>query len=164
MNKLLLLLSLTALNHLAFGQNRTVVFNYERSYFNNDQPLPAAMNFTITGPISEQVTMVEVKIYDDKSKQDGSPLYQSLWKTNSPGKSQNFFLPVNLKLRSTDYDLVVNYYRSVKENEIQNIREDLFAALDLYLEQSLLNKPTMRLFKKTQENIDDLNSIVNSSL
>jgi hypothetical protein len=162
--KTFFLLSLLALSHLVFGQNRTVVFDYERSYFDNDQPLPAATNFTITGPISEQVTMVEVKIYTDKPKEHESPLYQSLWKTNSPGKSQNFFLPVNLKLRSTDYDLVVNYYRGVDENEIQNIRQDLFAALDIYLEQSLLNKPTTRLFKKTHENIGDLNSIVNSSL
>ena len=162
--KTIFLLTLLALSHLVSGQNRTVVFDYERSYFDNDQPLPAATNFTITGPISEQVTMVEVKVYSDKPKEHESPLYQSLWKTNSPGNAQNFFLPVNLKLRSTDYDLMINYYRGVDENELQNIRQDLFAALDIYLEQSLLNKPTMRLFKNAHENINDLNSIVNSSL
>ena len=162
--KTIFLLTLLALSHLVSGQNRTVVFDYERSYFDNDQPLPAATNFTITGPISDQVTMVEVKVYSDKPKEHESPLYQSLWKTNSPGNAQNFFLPVNLKLRSTDYDLMINYYRGVDENELQNIRQDLFAALDIYLEQSLLNKPTMRLFKNAHENINDLNSIVNSSL
>lgn len=148
---------------VVYGQNETVVFNYERSYFNDGQPLPAAKNFTITGPISDQVSMVEVLVYTDKPESGGVPLYQSLWKGDATGEAQYFFLPVNLHLRSTEYDLVINYYRRMNANEVENIRNDLYGALDAYIEQSLLNKPNVRLFKKTQESIDDLNSIVHSA-
>lgn len=159
----LLLITLLFFCHVVHGQNETVVFNYERSYFNDDQPLPAAKNFTITGPVSDQVSMVEVLVYHDKPELNGVPLYQSLWKRNATEEAQYFFLPVNLHLRSTEYDLVINYYRRMNDNEIENIKNDLYGALDAYIEQSLSNKPNLRLFKKTQESIDDLNSIVHSA-
>lgn len=149
--------------HVAPGQNQSVVFHYERSYFNDGQPLPAAESFTITGPVSGQVSMVEVLVYHNKPESNGTPLYQSLWKRSVADEAKNFFLPVNMHLRSTEYDLVINYYRRMKGNEIQNIKDDLFGALDAYIEQSFTNKPNLRLLKKTQETIDDLNSIVHSA-
>lgn len=161
--KKLLLIPILFLCHIAQAQNQTVVFNYERSYFNDGQPLPAAKNFTITGTVSDQISMVEVLIYSDRLGSTRAPLYQSLWKKNPSDNAQNFFLPVNMPLRSTGYDLVINYYRLMNENEIQNIKNDLYAALDAYLDQSLLYKQDLRLFTKTQESIDDLNSIVNSA-
>ncbi len=164
MKKLFLLsISLLSFIHFAFGQTRSVVFNYDQSNFDNNQPLPVATNFVITGPVNNQVTMVEVKIFTDKPKSNEDPLYQSVWKQNSAKKESNFFIPINFKLKSMDYDVVVNYYRMLDQNEVESIRQDLFDALDAYLQQSRLNKPRLKLLKKTQETLDDLNSIVNSA-
>ena len=163
MKKPFLLLLFLSVYHFGVGQTRSVVFNYNQSNFNNNQPLPVATNFVITGPINSQVTMVEVKIFSDKPKSNEEPLYQSIWKQHSTKKESNFFLPINFKLKSTDYDVVINYYRMLDQNEVESIRQDLFNALDAYLEQSRLNRPKLKLLKKTQETLDDLNSIVTSA-
>lgn len=156
-------LLLVAICNVAVAQAQRVVFNYEESNFNNNAPLPVAENFVIVGPVSNEVSMVEVKIFSDKPKSTDDELYKGLWKRHNATSEGNFYLPVNFKLRSTDYDLVINYYRLLDENEIANIKNDLFAALDAYVEQTLLNKPKRKLFKETQESLDDLNSIVNSA-
>jgi hypothetical protein len=87
----LLSISLLFTCHFAVGQTGSVVLNYDESNFNNNQPLPVAKNFIITGPIGSDVTMVEVEIFSDKPKSNEKPLYRSLWKQNNAQRTNIFF-------------------------------------------------------------------------
>ncbi len=93
-----------------FAQYKTVVFNYDRTYFNEGQPLPAESNFIVTGEAGNAVEMVELTIYgtQDTSK---DPLYRNVWKKRPSGTDINFTLPVNYPLRGNEkYTFLLNFY------------------------------------------------------
>ncbi|WP_218127046.1 hypothetical protein [Catalinimonas alkaloidigena] len=150
----------------ATAQTATVVFNYERSQFNDNQPLPAGENFTLTGEVNGQVSMVEVKIYPKDANLSKAPLYRNLWKGAFSGEAQTFYLPVNYKLRdNTPYDFVINYYRRITNQELREVQRQLYTYLDAYVDQSITsNGKRVKLEKGPNEMVNDLNSVVNSSL
>jgi hypothetical protein len=100
------------------AQKPTVSFDYAKENFNENQPLPAEVYFTLTSPISKQVMAVGVDIYRGKDSKKSNPLYSGLWKRNNGNLTEVFYLPVNYKLRGSDeYDFVLNYYRKVTDSE-----------------------------------------------
>ncbi|MGB3619597.1 MAG: hypothetical protein WBA12_15870 [Catalinimonas sp.] len=159
-----LLLFLLASAAPAVAQNSTVVFNYERSQFNDNQPLPAGTYFTLTGEVPPTASMVELNIYPEEANMDKTPLYTNFWKGVISGQSQTFSLPVNYKLRDdTPYDFVLLYYRPVTRPELDTVQSKLNQFLDAYVDQGL-QRGRISLKRGPGEMINDLNSIVNSSL
>jgi hypothetical protein len=149
-----------------FAQTNTIVFDYEKTSLNENQALPAEKHFTITGSVSPQVTMVEIAIFSEKSRYKQPPLYQALWKRNFNNQNQQFYLPINYKLRGNEpYDFEIRYYRQATVNEIQNLRNDLFAALEAYLQQNLvLGKSKLSIRNPANKMLNDLNTLVKTSL
>lgn len=57
------------------AQYQQVMFNYERSIFNDGQPLSAETYFIITGGISKNVTQVSVEFFSKNIKTSSTPLF-----------------------------------------------------------------------------------------
>ena len=146
-------------------QKQTITFDYERSSFNMDQPLPSEEHFFISGEISEAVSMVEVIIKPGKRNKN-FVLYQNRWKRSYNDTRQQFLLPVNYNLRGgTEYDLLINYYRWVIPEELENLKAGLNSELEAYIDQSLiLSKKRIRLVKSVPAMVSDMNALVNSAL
>ena len=149
----------------AWAQKPTITFNYERSSFNMDQPLPAEQFFFVTGDIRPDVSMVEVVFQPGKRNKE-YVLYQTLWKRSFNDTKQSFLVPINYKLRgNTEYDITVNYYRNVTTQELRNLQQVLFSELDTYIDQSIvLSKKRIRLLKGVSAMVSDMNTIVGSAL
>ena len=165
MKKLLLPVLLFSAVISASAQKQTIKFDYERSSFNMDQPLPSEEHFFLSGDISEAVSLVEVVIKPGKRHKD-FVLYQNRWKRSYNDTRPQFLLPVNYNLRgSTEYDLMLNYYRWVTPEEQASLKASLHSELATYVDQSLvLSKKRIRLVKSVPAMISDMNAIVNSAL
>lgn len=165
MKNSILLALLCSLATASWGQKQTIAFDYERSSFNMDQPLPSEEHFFLTGDISEAVSMVEVIIKPGKRNKN-FVLYQNRWKRSYNDTRQQFLLPVNYNLRGgTEYDLLLNYYRWVTPEELNNLKEGLNSELEAYIDQSLvLSRKRIRLVKSVPAMISDMDALVNSAL
>lgn len=145
------------------AQVKTVVFDYEKASFNNNQPLPAETNWMITGHAGSQVSMIEVNLYaSDRGK---NPLYTNLWKRVGDNQSLVFYLPVNYKLKgNSTYDVKVNYFRKVVSEEKNQIMQELAKSIDAYVDMTYkLSKSKISLTNSYTNIINDLNSIVYTS-
>ncbi len=149
-----------------FAQYETVEFNYEKSVFNNGQPLPAETYIELQGDISRLVSRVEVAIYSENGFPERKPLYEKAWKRPFNSNEPRFAIPLNYYLRASDeYDVVIGYFRRASAQEISNLRQELYNSLDSYIDQSLdFERKKIELLKDERRMIEDMNSIVNSSL
>ena len=156
---------LLTLASVGWAQKQTIQFDYERSSFNMDQPLPSEEHFFVSGEISEAVSMVEIIIKPGKRNRD-FVLYQNRWKRSYNDTRQQFLLPVNYNLRGgTEYDILINYYRYVSPQELENLKEGLNSELEAYVDQSLvLSKKRIRLVKSVPAMVSDMDALVNSAL
>lgn len=161
---LFLLLAMASLP--AFAQYEAVVFNYEKSLFNNGKPLPAETYFELQGDISGQVTMVEVNIFSEHGFPDKQPIYTTLWKRPFNNQTQRFQLPINYNLRSgEEYDLTIGYFRKASPAEKNALRQELFASLDAYIDQNInYDRKRIRLIKDDARMVEDMNTLVRTSL
>ncbi len=147
---------------MAYGQYQTVLLNYEKSSFGENEPLPAHKYFMLSGVVSQNIPMVEIKIYSSKGKEDRDPIFETEWKRDYANNSPGFNIPINYKLREGKaYDILVNFYREVTERELAKLQNDLFKSLDGYVDQSFTaSKRKMKLVKNYRQVMNDLNSIV----
>ncbi len=151
----------------AFAQpGALIVLDYERSAFNDNQPLPAATNFTITGPVNERVSMVECLVYSGGNYQKRDHLYRNTWKNSFAASDNAFYLPINYKLRGgEEYDFVINYYRQLTAEETDHLREQMYDLLDAYVGQQVQpGRNRVEFRKNPHQLIRDLNTIVRNGL
>ena len=100
------------------AQYETIILNYEKSYFGENQPLPAEKYFIINGTIRSDVQYVEGLIYSAKGKDNRKPLLTNFWKRDYNNSAPVFNLPINIKLtEGKDYDILLNFYRDITEKE-----------------------------------------------
>ncbi|TXK23601.1 hypothetical protein FVR03_22455 [Pontibacter qinzhouensis] len=147
------------------AQYETVVFNYDRTYFNEGQPLPAESNLMLTGESPASVRMVEVSIYRTPAT-DKAPLYTNTWKKRPQNSETRFTLPINYPLRGNEkYTFVLNYYTPASREQQEQLLEQLSAGLQAYIDQSfVVSRSTVELRKHPKNMRSDLNAIVNQGL
>ncbi|MFD3002424.1 hypothetical protein ACFS7Z_18780 [Pontibacter toksunensis] len=147
------------------AQYETVVFNYDRTYFNEGQPLPAESNILLTGEAGRNVGLVEVLIYGsaDTNKE---PLYKNAWKKRPSSTETMFTLPINYPLRGNEkYTLVLNYYTPASALQQQQLLRQLNSALNSYIDQSfVVSRSSVELRKHPKNLRSDMNAIVNQGL
>ncbi|MCJ8164157.1 hypothetical protein MKJ04_04835 [Pontibacter sp. E15-1] len=165
MKKLYTLIIFLLISTSVFAQYKTVVFNYDRTYFNEGQPLPAESNFILTGEAGGEVEMVELAIYGspDTSK---DPLYRNVWKKRPSGTDNNFTLPVNYPLRGNEkYTFLLNFYEAAPAQQQRQLLRQLNAALDAYIDQSyVVSRGSVELRKHPKNMRSDMNAIVSQGL
>lgn len=152
----------TTLALAANAQYSTLVLDYEKSCFGENEPLPANKNFVITGVANTNIPYVEVAIYDGKHKEGDMPIYETFWKRDLNSQSPKFTVPVNQHLReSKAYDILVKYYRVATEGEAEALQTNLSNTLDAYIDQSYkLSNSDIDFNKSPKKTIADLNEIV----
>ncbi|NJN77471.1 MAG: hypothetical protein HC803_03380 [Saprospiraceae bacterium] len=158
-------LSLTFFVAIAFTANaqyQTLVLNYEKSCFGENEPLPSNKNFVITGVANTNIPYVEVAIYDSKHKEDDAPVYETFWKRDLNSQSPKFTVPVNQHLReSKSYDVLVKYYRVATDREADALQTNITNTLDAYIDQSYkLSNSNIDFNKSAKKTIADMNEIV----
>ncbi len=159
---LILLLTTITVN----AQVSTLILNYEKSCFGENEPLPARKNFVITGVINSNIPYVEVEIYDEKHDDDDSPVYAAFWKSELKSTSTKFTVPINQKLRQGKaYDILIKYYRVSSESEQAVLKGDIIRTLDAYIDQSYKQSSNKVEFGKSSKKlIVDLNKIVTTGM
>jgi len=152
----------TLLTFSANSQYQTLVLNYEKSCFGENEPLPSRKNFVITGVANTNIPYVEVAIYEGKHKEAESAVYQTFWKRDLNSQSPKFTVPINQHLReSKSYDVLIKYYRVATKAETSNLQENIFSTLDAYIDQSYkLSNSNINFNKSAKKTIADLNEIV----
>ena len=161
MKKVFFLLILFMTSSWAFAQYETVVFDYERNYFNQGQALPAESYFILSGQIGQNIELVEVDIYKPR-KNRKKPLYQSAWKRSYANVGENFEVPMNYKLRGGgEYDMVIKTYRRVNEVEKENLRKAIHSSLNAYVEGIVeVERKRFDIDRPVGAMVEDMNEIV----
>ena len=146
----------------AVAQYATVKYDYELNRFGENQPLPAEQAIIFTGVVPPGIDLVEIQVLAAKGKKDREPLATGAWKRPFDKTSNTFNLPISYRLRgSKEYDVVINFYRSLSDSEKEQLYERLTANLDTYLTQALgIDKRGIDLGKNSKQIIADLNQIV----
>lgn len=149
-----------------FAQLKTVVFDYENSTFNENQPLPAESFMVFTGSINPEIHIVELDILKGKSKQNKTPYYSNSWSRSYGNSTNSFKMPVNYKFRAGgSYDLYFSFYRNVSDLERTALQEDMFAALDNYIDQSFsADKKKIDVSDKAKIILSEMDEIVSYGL
>ncbi len=149
-----------------YAQHATVVYNYERNYFNENQPLPAETNFVVNGGIDGDVNIVEINIFRSGDQKQKRALYKGVWKRPFGNSGEMFSVPMNYKMRGNgEYDFRIDYYRSLTEAEREYLRIKLFQTLDAYVVSAFeVTNAEVKLLKPYKQVISDLNSIVDDAL
>ncbi len=150
----------------ANAQHATVIYNYERNTFNENQPLPAEKNFMLNGGITSEINMVELTIFNAGDEKQKRPLFHTHWKRPFNNQQEAFSMPVNYKLRGNDeYDFVLTYFRNLSDAEREYVRLKLFQTMDAYVQSNLtVNRKSITMLKPKQHLLKDLNSIVFNGL
>ena len=153
---------LICVTNSSFAQYETVLLNYEKSYFGENQPLPADKYFIVNGTIRSDIQYVEIKIFAPKGKDDRTPLFTNFWKREFDNNSAVFNLPVNYKLKEgKDHDILLNFYRTIRAKERAKLTESIFRTLDAYVDQSMnYSVKKIKLMRNDRQTITDLNEIV----
>ncbi len=144
------------------AQYETVLLNYEKSYFGENQPLPAEKYFIINGTIRPDVNYVEIQLFNAKGKDNRKALIKNFWKRDFNNSAPAFNLPVNYKLKEgKDYDILINFFRTITEKERASLSRDIYGTLDAYVDQSFnFSNKKMKLLQNDRQVINDLNEIV----
>lgn len=150
----------------AQAQYETVVLNYEKSYFGENQPLPAEKYFMLNGVVGVDIHFVEVKIYEAKGKEGRDPLFDTFWKKDKTNNSPSFNIPINYKLKEgKPYDILFNFYRPVTEKERAKLADNVYNTLGAYIDQSFeVSNKRMRLIRNERQMINDMNNIVDRGM
>ncbi len=148
------------------AQHATVVYNYERNNFNENQPLPAETNFVVNGGVNADVNQVEVAIYRAKDRKKKKALYTGVWKRPIGNNQDMYSLPMNYQLKANDsYDIALTYYRNLSQAEREYLKVRLFQTLDAYIMSSVeVNRSSIDLQKPYRIVMNDLNTIVEDGL
>lgn len=161
MKKWTLLVLLLGSIATAQAQYETLILNYEKSCFGENEPLPVRKNFLVNGVVQSNIQYVEVSLYPTRGL-DAAPVYENYWKRGLNSKNLNFTVPINFKLREgREYDIHIKYYRTTTKAERQKLAEDLSKTLQAYISQAFeVSTKELDLVNGSRRTLNDLNAIV----
>ncbi len=157
-------LLLFSISNNIFAQYQTVMYDYEKNYFNQGQALPAEDYFMVSGSVPQSVDYVEIEVHKSGKVDKNKPLFVATWKRSHTNTSQTFDVPVNYKLRgNSEYDLAINTYRKATQTEKDNLRQILNSSLDAYVDGVIsVEKRRFSLDKPAGAMVKDMDDIVNN--
>jgi len=148
----------------ANAQYKTLVLNYEKSSFGDNEPLPTRQNFIITGVINNNVNYVEVSFYSSRNEEMDNPIFTTFWKRDVSSKSLNFNIPINFKLREgKEYNVEFKFFRQTNDSDHKHLYKELNEAFGMYVSQAFkISDKKLDLVKKESRVVKDLNKIAHS--
>jgi hypothetical protein len=147
---------------LVHAQYKPVTFDYNKSYFNEGNPLPAETYFMLQGEVPADVNLVSANIFSEDGKK---LLHKAIWKRSEGDRGNTFQIPVTYKLRSEDeYTIRINYFKEVDQTSTKEFKDQLYSYLDAYIDQTVqIEKNKIRLTEPVNRIVENLNNIVNRS-
>lgn len=147
----------------AQAQYKPVLYDYEKNYFNQGQPLPAESYLMFSGNAQKDVSAVQIEVFRPRKKHKEA-LYEFTWKRSYSNTSENFEVPINYKLRGgNEYDFEINTYRKASETEKSNLQSILNSSLDAYVDGVInVERRKLSFSQAPGAMIQDLNDIVNN--
>ena len=163
-NVIVLLIFLVGSSLCLQAQYKTIVYDYERNYFNDGAPLPAESFMLFNTNIKPDVQYVEVEIF--KTGKHNKPLYKTFWKRSYNNTGEKLDLPINYKLRGgEDYDFELTTYRSTPDTEKENLYKSICNATDAYLDAIIsADRKSLNISKSSDAIVSDLSSIVKDGM
>ncbi len=145
------------------AQYPAVVYNFEDNNFNQGGLLPSETYFNVTGNLPTDIGKVEVLIF--KAGKNNA-VYSTEWIAGMGSQANSFSVPVKYKLRSNSlYDVVLNFHRLTSKQDKKRIKEQLYTALDGYVDGIVsLGSRKVEFKKNTNTIMDELYQIVKQSL
>jgi len=161
MKHLLALLLLLGFTSAAFAQYEMVVFEYEKNYFNQGNPLPAESFIMFSGQAETGTDLVTIDVYKGGSKHK-KPLYTGTWKRSFSNTGEKFELPLNYKLRGDEqYDIVLKNYRKASQTEKENLKQIMNSTLDAYVDGIVsVERRRLNVAKPAGAIVRDLNDLI----
>lgn len=165
MKKYFLLVLTFAVVFTANAQYKTMILNYEKSSFGENEPLPTNKNFIINGVVNSNIAYVDVRIFSKKGMDD-EMIFSTFWKRDLNSQSLNFNLPINFHLREgREYDFFIQYFRETSEEERKKLEENLNSTLAAYIQQAFeISDKELELVNGSKKTLNDLNKIVTTGL
>ena len=148
----------------AIGQYQTVNYQYEKNWFNENQPLPAENYWMLNGDVPEGTEMVEMVIYRSANF-DREPLFVTDWQRVKEKPTTTYSMPINYKLQgNAKYSFHINYYKSVSPDEKKALSEEIFKSLDAYINQQVVvSRNSVELRKHPKLIMEDLEQLVDQA-
>ncbi len=148
------------------AQFETVVYDYSKNWFGENEDLPAEQRWLVKGDLPEGVKRVELQIYRPANRGDRF-LYSSDFQRSADAEEQRqFSIPVNFKLRgSTQYNLKMLYFVEASDEDMVRLNRMVNEALTAYLNQSVVaGRRQVSLVKHPRLMIQELDQIVMDGL
>lgn len=148
------------------AQFKVVEYDYSNAYFNNGQDLPSGSKMILNGKMPVYADRIEVAVYKGNANKDKKPLHVSSWIRERNDTGLSFRMPLPYELRSnSSYDFRFTFYRLLTAEQAEQLRENLYHALDTYINQGISPKGTkMKVINSSQRAISDMNTIVSEGL
>lgn len=153
-------LALLSLSLAGSAQYQPVVFDPASNLLGNGQPLPAEKQWSITGPVAEDISIVEARIYEDAAMKHLATTGR--WERTDQSNDPSFNINLDQKLRGNDeYTVVLGFYGPIGREASDTLASRLSAYLGAYVDQSVdVSSNRTRLTKPVGQVMDELNIIV----
>ncbi len=164
--RITLFISLFVTLFVANAQYQTVNYQYERNWFNENNPIPSETHWMLNGNITKSIELVELEIYKSTKVNETDPIYMNVWRKGLGAKKSHFFIPVNIKLvENRRYSYVIRYYSPLSKLEYKELKHTLDLTIENYLKTNIsMEKSKVRMSKSPNEMYDDLNQIIHRGL
>jgi len=146
------------------AQYASVVYDPTRGLLHEGQPLPAEGKWTITGPVQENIGLVEARVYEDASMK--RHVATGRWERSAWSSAVNFNIPMDHLLRgNSSYTIELGFYETIGTEAAEAIVERLVAFLDAYLEENVeFSSNRTRLKKPVGQMMEEMDILVERGL
>ncbi|HQX00217.1 MAG TPA: hypothetical protein PLS30_14825, partial [Flavobacteriales bacterium] len=138
------------------AQYAMVVYEPERNFLNEGQPLPAETRWMLTGPISDRMHIAEVRVYERADMK--KLLHTARWERTEWNADKRFIIPVDHKLEGNDtYTIVLEFFEPVPHEVTMAVSEELERYLSAYIDESFeVGRSRAKLLKPVSEVMEDM--------
>lgn len=159
---LLTVLTVIPLSLSVVAQYQPVVFDPGSNLLGNGQPLPAEKQWSITGPVSAGIGLVEARVYEDVAMKRLAA--KGRWARTEFDNDPSFKINLDQKLRGNDkYTVELGFYSPIGRQASDTLAARLSAYLFAYVDQSVeISSNRTHLTKPVAQVMEELNIIVRS--
>lgn len=142
------------------AQYTTVTYEPERNLLNDGRPLPAETRWMLTGPVSDRMGIVELRVYERADQKH--LVHTGRWERPERNTEQRFIIPVDKALYGNEeYTLVLEFFEPVPPEVTAAVRAELERYLSAYVDECFeVGRRRARLLKPVGEVMEDMTLIM----